>query len=217
MMDTKTPALSFSPTLPEGFVLTPDGGLRRTGGRPARVLLHCCCGPCSTAVLEWMAGAGVRPGIFFSNANIFPLEEYVRRRETLSAYAAAFGFEVVDDAWDHGAWLDFVSRCGDLRMPERGARCQACFRFRLDRAAAFAAAQGYDLLTTTLASSRWKDLGQVDAAGTAACAGTGVAWWGQNWRKGGLQERRSCLIRETGMYNQAYCGCEFSHRPEPAG
>ena len=229
-MDTKTPASTFSPLLPDGFILTPEG-LRHADGRPARVLLHCCCGPCSTAILEWMTGAGIRPGVFFSTANIALYAEYVRRRETLAAYAASYSLPVTDDAYDPEAWLEAVAREALpergtdraetmallARIPERGARCQACFRFRLDRAAAHAAAQEYDLLTTTLASSRWKDLRQVDAAGTAACTGTGVVWWGQNWRKGGLQERRSCLIRETGMYNQPYCGCVFSHRPEEAG
>ena len=79
-MDTKTSASTFSPLLPDGFILTPEG-LRHADGRPARVLLHCCCGPCSTAILEWMAGAGIRPGVFFSNANIAPYAEYAPPRD----------------------------------------------------------------------------------------------------------------------------------------
>ena len=69
------------------------------------------------------------------------------------------------------------------------------------------------MLTTTLASSRWKDLNQVDAAGQEACAPyPDVQWWGRNWRKGGLQQRRSEIIAEQAFYNQNYCGCEFSFR-----
>ncbi len=104
-------------------------------------------------------------------------------------------------------------------MPERGPRCLECFKFRLLRAARYASSHGYTLLTTTLASSRWKDLGQVDVAGRWACEqvdaqglGNKVVWWNQNWRRGGLQERRGALIKEWEMYNQTFCGCEFSER-----
>ena len=312
------------------------GGLRTAAGE-VRVLLHCCCAPCSTAILEWMVGAGLRPGVFFSNSNIVPFEEYEHRKAELVRYAASHGLEVIDDEYDHGAWLAFVRRLekpsaseagstapapetssaapapadvliapapgafslapapetssvapapADVLiapapgafslapapetvpvriadMPERGPRCLECFKFRLLRAARYAAGHGYGVLTTTLASSRWKDLAQVDEAGRFACtlvnarpeplsptASSGnpssvssrkesddpscpdsspekllkersggrswdrpavqVVWWNQNWRKGSLQDRRSCLIRELGLYNQPWCGCEFS-------
>ena len=72
---------------------------------------------------------------------------------------------------------------------------------------------GFPVLATTLASSRWKDLAQVNAAGEAACAPyPAVTWWPQNWRKGGLQDRRNALLKEYGFYNQLFCGCEFSRR-----
>lgn len=179
--------------------------------RKERILLHCCCAPCSTAIIEWMASEGLRPGIFFSNSNIVPLEEYELRREELRKYAASFGFDTYDDEYDHGAWLCAVK--GLENEAERGSRCLECFKFRLLRAANFAAEHGYRLLTTTLASSRWKDLNQVNEAGSWAAAQVPqVLWWNQNWRKGGLQERRNCLIREKGMYNQVFCGCEFSRK-----
>ena len=178
-----------------------------------RVLLHACCAPCSGAVIEWMAGAGIRPTVFFSNANIQPEGEYVLRRGELLRYADQFGLEVVDDHYDHAGWLEAVK--GLENEPERGGRCAVCFRYRLDRAARYAAEHGFDTLTTTLASSRWKSLEQVDAAGRAACAQVeGVTWWGRNWRKGGLQPRRGEIIREQGFYNQDYCGCEFSRRKQ---
>ena len=202
---------SFKPELPDGIDL----------GK-SRILLHCCCAPCSTAILEWMVEEGLRPGVFFSNSNIVPYEEYLKRRDELERYAVSFGLEVVDDEYDHGAWLEYVrgrlagpstSSGTGMEGPERGPRCLACFEFRLLRAARYAADHGYDILTTTLASSRWKDLSQVDAAGRLAVEGTKVAWWGQNWRKGGMQERRNFLIKSCALYNQTWCGCEFSsHR-----
>ena len=343
----------FCPEPPEGRDLSKE-----------RILLHCCCAPCSTAIIEWMVSEGLRPGIFFSNSNIIPFREYSIRRDELVRYAAAHGLETIDDEYDHAAWQAFVRRlesspaasqtlpvakqtspsaerafpvaecpslvaeysspvaepveatCALVRqaspiieshgsliekslrqaqglesdsleletaplgpviriadMPERGPRCLECFKFRLLRAAQYAATHGYTLLTTTLASSRWKDLGQVDAAGRWACetvnstlltssgdllaapcpdvvsdnvqatkflekseeevrhrcghtadsiasdSGSStqsqvshVQWWNQNWRRGGLQERRNALIKEWEMYNQTFCGCEFSQR-----
>jgi predicted adenine nucleotide alpha hydrolase (AANH) superfamily ATPase len=101
--------------------------------------------------------------------------------------------------------------------PERGGRCLKCFKIRLLRTAEYAAERGIRVITTTLASSRWKSLDQINEAGRWACSqlnsrlGT-VIWWDQNWRKGGLQERRLQIIKEYDFYNQQYCGCEFSMR-----
>lgn len=181
-----------------------------------RILLHCCCAPCSGAVVECLVQNGLRPTLFFSNSNIVPREEYDLRRSELTRYANLFGLETVDDEYDHEAWLDFTIGHDKAleKVPERGPRCLRCFKFRLQRAAQYAAANGYDVLTTTLASSRWKSLEQVDEAGRLACENMQVIWWNQNWRKGGLQPRRSEIIKEQQFYNQTFCGCEFS-RPAP--
>ena len=175
-----------------------------------KVLLHSCCAPCSGAIIECLLDNGIRPTVFFSNSNIAPREEYELRKAEIVRYASAMGLEVIDDDYDHAAWLDNVR--GLEREPERGARCTQCFRFRLLRAAKYAAANGFSVLATTLASSRWKDLDQVNAAGQWACSQVDGAplWWAQNWRKGGLQPRRNEIIREQGFYNQNFCGCEFS-------
>lgn len=177
----------------------------------SRILLHSCCAPCSGAVIECLVENGFRPGIFFSNSNIVPSGEYELRKHELIRYTQGFGLEVIDDDYDHKAWLECIR--GLEREPERGARCMECFKFRLLRAARYAAANGYDVLTTTLASSRWKDLEQVNAAGQWACGivADGPVFWPQNWRKGGLQPRRNEIIREQNFYNQNFCGCEFSN------
>ena len=182
-------------------------------GGAKEILLHACCAPCSGAVLECLRDSGIRPVVFFSNSNIAPREEYDHRLAELRRYAGLMGVELVEDAYDHAAWLEAVRGLED--EPERGERCAACFRFRLSRAARYAAARGLPVFATTLASSRWKDLDQVNAAGAEAAAvstlqATAVAFWAQNWRKGGLQERRNEVIREQGFYNQTWCGCEFS-------
>ena len=174
-----------------------------------RVLLHACCAPCSSAVVECLMDNGIEPVIFYSNSNIFPREEYDHRLNECIRYARKCGIPIVDDIYDHEDWGGCAKGLED--EPERAGRCLQCFKYRLLRAARYAAGNGFPVLTTTLASSRWKSLDQVNEAGEWACAQVdGVVWWPQNWRKGGLQERRNEIIRSERFYNQLYCGCEYS-------
>jgi len=176
-----------------------------------RVLLHTCCAPCSSAIIECMMQHGITPVIYYCNPNIWPEEEYRIRKDECTRYATALGLEIVDDDYNHDAWLGCVA--GLEHEPERGGRCVRCFEMRLERTARYAVEHGFTVITTTLMSSRWKSLDQINEAGRRAVARhPGVAWWEQNWRKGGLSERRAAIIREYGFYNQQYCGCEFSVR-----
>jgi predicted adenine nucleotide alpha hydrolase (AANH) superfamily ATPase len=207
------------------------------------ILLHACCAPCSGAIIEALCAQGLKPTIFWSNSNISTPEENAKRLAVLEPYAANFGLPIVVDEYDHSAWLAFQNEnlSDDLASyPERGERCLNCFKFRLLRAAKYAAEHGFGCLATSLASSRWKSLQQVEEAGDWACEKvkdslTGLSasselpseppappkspaeppiFWPQNWRKGGLQARRNEIIREQNFYNQTFCGCEFSFKPE---
>lgn len=223
-------------------------------GSIEKVLLHSCCAPCSAAILEWMGQNGYEPTILFYNPNIFPEEEYLKRKNEIVRYAQEIGVAIMDldgkntegkdnagaiagreqtegltaqynedNAWGHQAgtggfweqqhaqWLRCTKGLED--EPERGSRCLACFRHRLCVAADYAASHGFPLFTTTLASSRWKDIRQISEAGLYAekqCGRGLTRFWDRNWRKGGLYERRNILARQ--FYNQQYCGCEFSLR-----
>lgn len=182
-------------------------------GGADRVLLHTCCAPCSSAIIEYLVKHGIRPTIYYCNPNIYPYEEYMIRKEECRRYAEALGLDIVDDDYDHDGWLEGVS--GLENEPERGSRCLKCFKIRLLRTARYAAGHGFKVITTTLASSRWKSLDQINEAGNWACAQvSGVVWWDRNWRKGGLQERRLQIIKEYDFYNQLYCGCEFSNKTD---
>ena len=145
-----------------------------TGAR--EILLHACCAPCSGAILECLRDNGIAPVVFFSNSNIWPREEYDLRLSELRRYTALMGVELVEDAYDHAAWREAVRGLED--EPERGRRCAACFRFRLARAARYAASRGLPVLATTLASSRWKDLDQVNEAGESVCAAVAASFRG---------------------------------------
>ena len=207
------------------------------------MLLHACCAPCSSAIVEWLLAHDVQPTIYYYNPNIWPREEYDIRKEESKRHAASLGIRWIDDDYDHASWLQHV--CGLEHEPERGRRCEQCFTLRLTAAARKAQQLGIPYFATTLASSRWKSLEQINRAGLAAekivanlpslREGTGVGsptplinlpslregsgvgspfprFWAQNWRKGGLQDRRNQLLKEYHFYNQQYCGCEFSIR-----
>lgn len=180
-------------------------------GGESRVLLHTCCAPCSSAIIECLLKHGITPVIYYCNPNIYPYEEYRIRKEECMRYAQSLGLEMVDADYNHEEWLKAVR--GMENEPERGNRCLKCFQLRLRSAAAYAHGHGLKVLTTTLASSRWKSLDQIAEAGRFALEPfDDVVFWEQNWRKGGLSERRIAIIREYHFYNQQYCGCEFSMR-----
>ena len=194
----------------------------------SRVLLHACCAPCSSAIVEWLLAHEVKPVIYYYNPNIYPYEEYEIRKNESKRHAASLGIEWIDDdrmsvdhyGEVHAVWRQAVK--GLENEPERGRRCEACFYHRLFATARKAQELDIEYFATTLASSRWKDLDQVTEAGLRVCRDSSslrssvpeehaVLFWPQNWRKGGLQPRRAEIIREQQFYNQTWCGCEFSH------
>lgn len=191
------------------------------------VLLHTCCAPCSSAIIETLMQNGITPVIYYCNPNIYPQEEYEIRKNECTRYARSLGLEIVDADYDHENWLQQME--GLENEPERGGRCLKCFKLRLLRTAEYAQKRGIRVMTTTLASSRWKSLDQINEAGQWACdtlnrmteqlpdeahktETVSPVWWDRNWRKGGLQERRLQILKEYDFYNQLYCGCEFSMR-----
>ena len=161
-----------------------------------------------------MLANGVKPTIFYYNPNIYPREEYEIRKQESKRHAESLGIRWIDGDYDHESWLKGV--CGLEDEPERGRRCEQCFTLRLIETAKKAQELGIKYFTTTLASSRWKSLEQIERAGLRAESiiqkesSSSCKFWAQNWRKGGLQERRNQLLREYHFYNQQYCGCEFS-------
>ena len=182
-----------------------------------KILLHACCAPCSSAILEWMLNNDYQPVLYFCNSNIYPLEEYDLRKSELIKYAEKLGVKFIDDDYNHAEWLDYIK--GLENEKERGPRCLMCFKYRLLKTARKALELGIEEFTTTLASSRWKSLNQINEAGAWAeniiknsldKSDTYPKFWDKNWRKDGLQNRRNELLKENNFYNQLYCGCEFS-------
>ena len=124
-----------------------------------KVLLHSCCAPCSGAMVEQMQAEGHDVTVLFYNPNIHPKEEYIVRKEENKRYAASLGIPLGDLDYDEQEWYKRAK--GMEFSPERGARCTMCFDMRFERTALYAADNNFDVITTTNATSRWKDADQV--------------------------------------------------------
>ena len=157
--------------------------------------------------------------MFYSNSNLDTIEEFEKRREAAAKLSLADGVELIVDDYDHDSWLKTVA-AGLENEPEKGARCAKCFRFSLARAAAYAAAHGYDGFASSLTVSPHKISAVVFGAGEAAAEtirqthpdGEAPEFLRYDFKKGEgfkLSVRRA---RELGLYRQGYCGCEFSKR-----
>ncbi|WP_064609549.1 epoxyqueuosine reductase QueH [Photobacterium sp. J15] len=197
--------------LPDDFGDSPKKDLTSPSERQ-HVLMHCCCAPCSSAMIEACLSHGIQPTIFYYNPNIHPEKEYLKRKNEIIRFAEVLGVDFVDMDYDPKTW--FREMKGYEHEPERGKRCLHCFQLRMEKTANYAKEQGFTHFTTTLASSRWKDINQIRQAGQTAAWLTGntAQYWDQDWRKGGLSARKDSLLKQIGFYNQQYCGCAYSLR-----
>lgn len=179
-------------------------GREEAGGPRRRVLLHCCCGPCATHAVERLRRE-YDVALFFSNSNIAPREEYDRRLAAARRLADRTGVALIEDAYDHGAWLERIR--GREADAERGERCALCFGFSLGRTARAAKEGGFDLFSTTLTISPHKDAALIFRIGRGLGPFLAVDFKRQDGFRRSLE-----LSREHGLYRQDYCGCEFSLR-----
>lgn len=174
-----------------------------------KLLLHICCGPCATSVIESLHGKFAVTGYFF-NPNIHPDEEHTRRlaaaREVCEKMKTPF--VVVE----HEPESFFSAVRGLEDQPENGARCLVCYRLRMARAARFAAEHSFDVMASTLTVGPMKKAALINPVGHEEARRAGVEFLGADWKKKDGY-RRSCeLSREFGIYRQRYCGCVFSIR-----
>ena len=176
-----------------------------------KVLLHSCCAPCSCDLIQNMHEAGVEVTIFFYNPNIHPKEEYEIRKQENIRYAEKLGIPFVDADYDRDNWF---KRAKGLEMePERGRRCTMCFDMRFERSALYAREHGFNVFTSSLGISRWKDMAQITGCGIRAAARyPGLVYWTFNWRKNGGAARMYEISKEEEFYKQEYCGCVYSLR-----
>ena len=176
-----------------------------------RLLLHACCAPCSSAVLERLSQY-FRITVLYYNPNIFPEEEYRHRVEELKRLVSESTYpnpvEVVEGSYNPETF--FACAKGLEQEPEGGKRCEKCFRLRLSEACKAAKLGNYDVVTTTLTISPQKDVDLMNRIGEEEAERYGVRWLPSAFRKKGGYQRSIELSREHGLYRQDFCGCVYS-------
>ena len=184
------------------FAQQMDAVLKELGGTRPRLLLHACCGPCSSAVLEQLCQY-FEITVLYYNPNTWPAEEYYRRGEELKKFVAAahpLGVTVVEDHYDPQEFYSAVT--GLENEPERGSRCTICYRLRMRRAAQYASENGFDWFTTTLSISPHKDAKRINAIGQELEAEFGVKHLPSDFKKHNGYLRSLQLSEEYGLYRQ---------------
>lgn len=176
----------------------------------SRLLLHSCCAPCSGGVMEAIMAAKIDYTIFFYNPNIHPLKEYELRKSENKRFADKHNIPFIDADYDKDNW--FARAKGMEMEPERGIRCTMCFDMRFERTALYAHENNFDVITSSLGISRWKDMNQINESGIRAAAPYELVYWTYNWRKNGGSSRMLEISKEEHFYQQEYCGCAYSLR-----
>lgn len=187
-------------------------GDKRAAGKPS-LLLHVCCAPCSTHVIDLLR-LDFAVTAFFYNPNIYPPQEYQRRAQQVSRICQRLGVGVIFGEYDAHNWSRRMrGRQGDR---EGGPHCVVCFWIRLARTAAVAEDQGFDHFTTTLTVSPHKDARAINRVGQRVARGLRTKFYPADFKKGNGFQRSCQLSRKYGLYRQNYCGCLYSLRERKA-
>ncbi len=174
-----------------------------------KILLHSCCAPCSTHVIQELQKE-YEVTVFYFNPNIFPEAEYKKRLKELENYLGKIKVNLIIGKYDHQQWLKIIN--GLELEPEGGERCFVCYKYRLEETARKAREMGFDIFCSTLSISPHKNAEKINEFGKELAKKYKIGYLESNWKKkNGFQI--SCQIsREEGFYRQEYCGCEFSIR-----
>lgn len=176
-----------------------------------KLLLHSCCAPCACEIMRALKEGEISFAVLFYNPNIDSSDEYLRRKNEVIKYSSKLGVKFYDLDYDSDSWKKRVAKLEN--EPEKGKRCSVCFDIRMERTALFAHENNFDIFTTSIGISRYKDFNQITSSGKLAASKYGdLIYWDYNWRKNGGSERSASLTKEEGFYRQNYCGCVYSKR-----
>lgn len=182
-------------------------------GQVPKLLLHSCCAPCSSYVLEYLSNY-FEITVFYYNPNIFPENEYTKRileQQTLiSDMKVKHPVSFLAGNYDRDRFFQIAEGLEHLR--EGGERCFKCYELRLEEAAKIAQDAGFDYFTTTLSISPLKNADKLNEIGTRLADKYGVQYLQSDFKKKNGYKRSIELSNEYGLYRQDYCGCEYSFR-----
>ena len=178
-----------------------------------KLLLHVCCAPCTSAVIERL-GNFFKITVFFYNPNIDTDEEYHHRLNELKKFLSSFKtkYEIDLIASPHSK-EDFIKMAKGLEnAPERGPRCYKCYNLRLKKTAELAKEQGYDYFATSLTLSPYKNSNWINEIGEQLQSEFHVNYLYSDFKKKNGYKRSLELSKEYNLYRQNYCGCIFSKK-----
>jgi predicted adenine nucleotide alpha hydrolase (AANH) superfamily ATPase len=174
-----------------------------------KILLNICCAPDATHTINALREAGFEPVTFFYNPNIHPEEEYKARFADMEKLAGEAGVHNIGNvAYDVKEWYFLCEPQKD--EPERGKRCETCFKMRLDKTAQKAKELGLEIFATTLTISPHKDTKLINRLGNEAAGKFGVKYLESDWKKKDGFKKSIELSKKHGLYRQDYCGCSYS-------
>jgi len=173
------------------------------------MLLHICCAPCSTYVIEILRKDFFITAYFY-NPNIHPEEEYLHRMNEMKGYAEKLSLPFLDGPYEVDEWFKCIR--GLEMLGERSERCVMCYRMRLEKTAILAKEKGMDFFATTLSISPHKDASQINRTGKELSKKYGISFLEADFKKKDGFKISIRMSKELGFYRQNYCGCLFSKR-----
>lgn len=185
--------------------------LKEIGNNVPTLLLHSCCAPCSSYVLEYLSEY-FKITVFYYNPNIYPPEEYNKRAREQEAFIeklnTKYPISFIEGDFEDNKFYQTVK--GLENAPEGGERCFLCYRMRLEESAQTAKEKGFDYFTTTLSISPHKNAQALNQIGLDIQAKYDVKYLLSDFKKKNGYKRSCEISEEYGIYRQDYCGCVFS-------
>ena len=175
-------------------------------GKP-KMLLHACCAPCTTGVLYQLTNY-FDVTILYYNPNIYPKEEYDLRYENLIQLSKLLNFKIIEFGYDEQKYLSLIKGYEDNK--EGGERCHICYKFRLEETAKYAQTHNFDIFTTTLSVSPYKNALVLNNQGNELESKYNVKYFYSDFKKHDGYKNSIKFSKEYGLYRQDYCGCRFS-------
>lgn len=179
--------------------------------RKPKLLLHSCCAPCSSYVIQFLANYFDIEVMFF-NPNIYPEQEYHRRLEEQIRLIKEMGLKFKVVGLDHDSHLFYSAVKGLEKLGEGTERCFKCFELRLDQTARYAKENGFEYFTTTLTISPLKNAQKLNEIGEMLAAHYGVKFLNSDFKKNNGYKTSVELSKQYNLYRQDYCGCVFSQQ-----
>lgn len=173
-----------------------------------QIILHACCGICSAYPISFLQDMGYSVIVYFYNPNIFPTEEYNKRLKAEETLCKYFNCELVVGDYEPNIYYDSVK--GLESEPEKGLRCDVCFKLRLSKTAEFAKQRGISEFTTSMVISPHKNYEKLTAIGNEIAEKYGLIYNSTNFRKHDGFLKTNQISKSLNLYRQNYCGCKFA-------